>query len=78
MKLILNIILCYDEPVKRKLQKRPVSFPKKSCKTENSWDREGMLSMELLENYRLVDLTVPIKTPNLEEMDPKLATKPGG
>ena len=30
--------------------------------------------MELLENYRLVDLTVPIKTPNLEEMDPKLAT----
>lgn len=74
MKLILNIILCYDEPVKRKLQKRPVSFPKKSCKTENSWDREGMLSMELLENYRLVDLTVPIKTPNSEEMDPKLAT----
>ncbi len=30
--------------------------------------------MELLENYRLVDLTVPIKTPNSEEMDPKLAT----
>ena len=29
--------------------------------------------MELLERYRLVDLSVPIKTPNPEEMNPKLA-----
>lgn len=29
--------------------------------------------MELFENFRLVDLTVPIKTPAPDEMDPKMA-----
>lgn len=33
---------------------------------------ERYMKLELLENYKLVDLSIPIKTPTPEEMDPKL------